>query len=159
METHKTCSVFGHSRIKITSELIDKLSILFEHLIIKRIVKYFYFVGLGEFDNCCWEIITKLRHKYPQIQRIFLVPDPRWINLNKRLKWLKQDDYEEIVYLDIKFDYWYTRIHYRNCEIINHSDFIVFYVNHSEKSGVYKAMQYAIKNKKEIINVCCYKKS
>ena len=150
----KSCSVFGHSKIKITKELENNLKSTFKMLIAQENVKYFYFGGFGEFDDLCHSIITELKNEYPEVYRIFCLSDPRHQRLSKRPKWLKDEDYEEITYLDLNFDYWYTRIYYRNCEIIDHSDFVVFYVNHTEQSGAYKALQYAIKKKKQIINIC-----
>lgn len=150
----KSCSVFGHSKIKITKELENNLKSTFKMLITQENVKYFYFGGFGEFDDLCHSIITELKNEYPEVYRIFCLSDPRHQRLSKRPKWLKDEDYEEITYLDLNFDYWYTRIYYRNCEIIDRSDFVVFYVNHTEQSGAYKALQYAKRKKKQIINVC-----
>lgn len=150
----KSCSVFGHSKIKITKELENNLKSTFKMLITQENVKYFYFGGFGEFDDLCHSIITELKNEHPEIYRIFCLSDPRHQRLSKRPKWLKDEDYEEITYLDLNFDYWYTRIYYRNCEIIDRSDFVVFYVNHTEQSGAYKALQYAKRKKKQIINVC-----
>lgn len=150
----KSCSVFGHSKIEITKELENNLKSAFEMLITQEKVKYFYFGGFGEFDDLCWQIVTSLKGKYTNIKRIFCLSDPRHQRLSKRPKWLKDEDYEEIIYLDLDFDYWYTRIYYRNCEIIDRSDIVVFYVNHTEKSGAYKALQYAKRKEKQIINIC-----
>ena len=151
---YKSCSVFGHSKIEITKELENNLKYTFEMLITQENVKYFYFGGLGEFDDLCWQVVTELKKTNSEIYRIFCVSDPRHQRLSKRPKWLKDENYEEIIYLDLNFDYWYNRIYYRNCEIINRSDFVVFYVNHTEQSGAYKALKYAIKKKKQIINIC-----
>ena len=122
----KSCSVFGHSKIKITKELENYLKSTFEMLITQENVKYFYFGGFGEFDDLCHSIITELKTKHLEIYRIFCLSDPRHQRLSKRPKWLKDEDYEEITYLDLNFDYWYSRIYYRNCEIIDHSDYCVF---------------------------------
>lgn len=151
---NKYCSVFGHAKIVNTEELREKLKLIFVKMIVGKDVRNFYFGGLGEFDELCWEIITELKLQFNDIKRIFCLSDPRYKNPSKRPRWINTDDYEEIIYFDLDFDYWYTRIYYRNCEIINRSDFVVFYVEHSEQSGAYKMMKYAIKNKKRIINIC-----
>lgn len=148
-----SCSVFGHSKIEITDSLKEKIYLTFEDLITQENVGYFYFGGFGEFDDLCWQVVTDLKTKYPNINRIFCLSDPRHQNVFKRPKWLRNEDYEEIIYLDLKFDYWYTRIYYRNVEMVNLSDFVIFYVNHDEKSGAYKILQYAIKKKKQYINI------
>lgn len=154
IDEHKSCSCFGHNKIEITEELKYQLKQIFETLITKENVRYFYFGGFSEFDDLCWKIVTELKLQYPSIYRIFCLSDPRHQRLSKRPRWIKDENYEEITYLDLNFDYWYTRIYYRNCEIIDRSDFVVFYVNHTERSGAYKALQYATKKKKQIINVC-----
>ena len=151
---HKSCSCFGHGKIEITEELKEKLKKIFEMLITQENVNYFYFGGFSEFDDLCWQIVTELKLKYPSIYRIFCLSDPCHQRLSKRQRWIKDENYEEITYLDLNFDYWYTKIYYRNCEIIDRSDFVVFYVNHTERSGAYKALQYATKKKKLTINVC-----
>lgn len=153
MQKHKSCSVFGHSKIEITDSLKEKIYLTFESLIKGENVGYFYFGGFGEFDDLCWQAVTDLKGKYPNIKRIFCLSDPRHQMISKRPKWLKNEDYEEIVYLDLNFDYWYSRIYYRNIQMVNRSDFVVFYVDHSEQSGAYKILQYAIKKKKQIINI------
>lgn len=123
-------------------------------LITKENVRLFYFGGFGEFDDLCHKIVSELKNKYPNIYRIFCLSDPRHQRLSKRPIWIKDEDYEEIIYLNLINDYWYKRIYFRNCEMIDRSDFVAFYVNHSERSGAYKALQYAIKKKKQIINIC-----
>lgn len=152
MDSISTCSVFGHSKIEITKELEDKLIATFEDLI-KQGCKYFYFGGFGEFDDLCHKVISKLKTTYPHIQRIFCLSDPRHQRISKRLKWLKDDDYEEFIYLDLDFDWWYQRIYYRNLAMIDRSDIVVFYVEQRENSGAYKAYKYAKQKKKTIINI------
>lgn len=151
---YKSCSCFGHKQIEITNKLKDKLYILFENLIKQKNVRYFYFGGFGEFDELCHSIISELKAKYKFINRIFCLSDPRHLNRNKRPTWIKDEDYENITYLYLDYDYWYTRIYYRNLEIINRSDYVIFYVNQCGSSGAYKALKYAEKKKKQIINIC-----
>ncbi|MEG1752071.1 MAG: hypothetical protein RR140_03015 [Clostridia bacterium] len=150
---YKICSVFGHSKIKITYELKEKLKSCLINLIENKQVKIFYFGGLGEFDDLCWRIVTKLKVIYPDLKRIYCLSDPRHQRICKRPGWLKNEDYEEFVYLNLKFDWWYQRIYFRNCKIIDQSDYVVFYVKNTENSGAYKAMQYAKNNKKMFINL------
>ena len=152
MNNISTCSVFGHSEIEITKELEGKLIATFEDLI-KQGCKYFYFGGFSEFDDLCHKVISKLKITYPHIQRIFCLSDPRHQRISKRPKWLKDEDYEEFIYLDLDFDWWYQRIYYRNCAMIDRSDIVVFYVEERENSGAYKAYKYAKQKKKTIINI------
>lgn len=147
-EENKICSVFGHRGICVTEELQNELSICFEKLI-KDGYSTFYFGGFGEFDDLCHKIITKLKIKYPHIRRVFILADPRYVN--KKSDYLTEN-YEESIYLDMDFDYWYSRIYFRNVEMVKQSNFIVFYAFNKEKSGAYKILQYAKKAKKDYIN-------
>lgn len=151
---YKYCSVFGHAKIQDTEELRKIIKLTFKDMIISKNVRNFYFGGFGKFDEICWEIITELKSQFNDVKRIFCLSDPRHKNSSKRPSWIKTNDYEEIIYFDLDYDYWYTRIYYRNCEIINHSDYVVFFVEHMGNSGAYKTMKYAIKKKKNIINLC-----
>lgn len=152
MNSNKVCSVFGHREIEITKELIDKLFTTFEDLILKG-YQYFQFGGFGMFDNLCYMVVSKLKSKYPFLQRIYCLSDPRHQRISKRPKWLKDEDYEEFIYLDLAFDWWYQRIYYRNLVMIDRSDVIVFYVQERQNSGAYKAYKYAKRKKKQIINL------
>ena len=148
----KHCSIFGHSTIQITKELEENLNKTFISLINEGCI-YFYFGGFGEFDDLCHKIISELKSTYPHIQRIFCLSDPRHQRINKRPKWLKTQDYEEFIYLDLNFDWWYKRIYFRNLAMIDRSDVVVFYVENRENSGAYKAYKYAKQKKKHIINM------
>lgn len=149
---YNSCSVFGHRKIEITKELEYKLVATFEDLI-KQGCKNFYFGGFGEFDDLCHKVISELKNIYPCVQRIFCLADPRHQRISKRPKWLKDEDYEKFIYLDLDFDWWYQRIYYRNCAIIDLSDYIVFYVIKTNNSGANKALEYAIKKKKTFKNI------
>ena len=58
------------------------------------------------------------------------------------------EDFEEFKYLDLDFDWWYQRICYRNCAMVDRSDIVVFYVEPRENSGAYKVYTYAKQKKK-----------
>lgn len=150
---NKICSFFGHKEITITEDLKNRIRGILDQMIKNENFTVFYFGGFGMFDDLCWQIITELKDKYMHIKRVFCLVDPRHQRISKRPKCLKVEDYEEFIYLDLEFDWWYTRIYYRNCEIVNQSDFIVFYANDVASSGAYKIYQYAKKNRKNLINL------
>ena len=149
---YKSCSVFGHSNIEITKNLETKLFKTFDNLI-NQGYGFFYFGGFGMFDELCHKIISELKLKYNHIKRIFCLSDPRHLRENKRPKWLQTKDYEEFVYLDLDFDWWYQRIYFRNCAMIDRSDIVVFYVQQKENSGAYKTFKYAKHKKKLFLNL------
>lgn len=146
----KICSFFGHSEIIVTEDLRGQIIAEVRRLISEEF-DCFYFGGFGMFDHLCWQLVTELKIDFPIIRRVYCLSDPRHTRLSKRPKWLKNEDYEEFVYLDLDYDYWYTRIYYRNCEMINQSDFVIFYTLDQENSGAYKAYKYAKKSRSIIL--------
>ena len=139
MNYNKTCSFFGHREIEVTEELTEKLRNKIEDLILNESYTNFMFGGFGMFDDLCHKVVSELKEKYNFIKRIYCLEDERYLRVSKRPHYLTNEDYEEFIYLPLKYDYWYTRIYFRNCEIINQSDFVIFYVKNTENSGAYKA--------------------
>ncbi len=116
--------------------------------------RIFYFGGYGDFDDLCYKIVTKINHDEPELilKRIYCVPQERYLRKNTR--YFNREDYDEITYLVPTFEGWYKSIYYRNCAMIDQSDFIVFCVEERENSGAYKAYKYAKKKKgKHIVNL------
>ena len=149
-----SCSFFGHRELKITKEEVDKLKNEIIRLIEENNCKTFYFGGFGEFDDLCYDIVCELKQTYPDIKRVFCLSDARLLDKTKQPKWLREQSYEQIVYFDLDFSYWYTRIYYRNCEIIKRSDYVIFYVDESKgEGGAYKALKFAKKIKSNYKNV------
>ena len=149
----KTCAFFGHRKICYNNDLSKKITELVESLVIEKDVSNFIFGGFGEFDELCHKIITSLQKKYLHIKRLYCVTDEKFLRESKRPKNLRKEDYEQFIYFSPSFDYWYTRIYYRNCEIVENSQFIIFYADNKKDSGAYKTLQYAKKRKKEYINL------
>lgn len=149
----KKCVFFGHRKISNKKEVEYKLRLIIKELIKEKNFKIFYFGGLGEFDLLCYNVVTEFKEDFPQIKRIFCVCEEKHLQYSKRPKWLKEQEYEEFVYLPLRFDYWYTRIYYRNCEMINLSDFAVFCVDLENDGGANKMLKYAKKQKREYINI------
>ncbi|MBE5742695.1 MAG: hypothetical protein E7360_05215 [Clostridiales bacterium] len=152
MENGKMCSFFGHRTVDNKENLYEEIEKTVNHLIDCG-VTVFLFGGMGEFDFMCHSVVSKLKEKHPFIKRIFCLTDVIYLRKSKRPKYLKDEDYEDFVYLDLEFDYWYSRIYFRNCEMINKSDVVVFYAENRDNSGAYKALKYAVKSKKKIINL------
>lgn len=103
----------------------------------------------------CWKIVTYYKKQYSYIERIYVCEDYKFIDRpHKRPNWLRDENYEEFIYLDISYTGFYKRIYFRNCEMINQSDYIIFYVtNNVSNSGAYKALEYAKRKKKNYVNI------
>ena len=149
----KICSFFGHRQIMNAEELRKMVTFLVERLIEEKGYAIFLFGGFGEFDELCYNIISRLKVKYPKLKRIYCVHDEKYLLERKRPAYLGAMHYEEFIYLPLPFDYWYTSIYYRNCEMIERSDYIIFYAENRKDSGAYKALKYAKRHKKEYVNL------
>lgn len=146
------CSFFGHRDVELTEELIERTKAEINKAV-KDGCRIFYFGGYGDFDDLCYKIVTDIKNEKPDldIKRVFCVSKEK--ELRKLPSGVKREDYEEMIYPNLSFDYWYTSIYYRNCAMIDDSDKVIFYVEQRENSGAYKAYQYAMKKKKNIINL------
>lgn len=155
VDMYKALCVFGHWNIDIDEASKQKIYNIFEDYIVNKNVCIFYFGGFGNFDALCHTIITNLKQKYPHIKRIYVCEDYKFIDRpHKRPAWLKKEYYEDFVYFHMRYTGFYKRIYFRNCEIINNSDFCVFYVDEGRQhSGALKALQYAKRKKKTLINL------
>ena len=80
------------------------------------------------------------KKKYTRIKRVYVCEFYKYIEKpSKRPKWLKDEDYEVFEYFDMRYTGFYQRIYFRNCEIIDHSDYCVFCVDETvEYSGAKK---------------------
>ena len=73
----KICSFFGHRTIACTERLIDMLTKIIENLILKEGYTQFFFGGFGEFDECCYRIVSRLKEDYLDVKTIYCVVDER----------------------------------------------------------------------------------
>lgn len=152
MSVGKVCSCFGHLNVEITDGLkartikeIDKA--------IAGGVRTFLFGGRSDFDDLVYDIVTEKKSREPQldIKRIFCFPLEK--QLRKPPNWFKRKEYESCCCPCKSFDWWYTSIYYRNCAMIDQSDFVLFYAEERENSGAYKAYKYAVKARKNLANL------
>lgn len=138
----RICSFFGHKDVELTDKLWEDIPSAIKSLIEDCGVNTFYFDRFGDFDEYCHRAVSVMKAEYPNIERVFCLSDERHLNPRKRPSYLLKTDYEEFIYLPLDFDYWYSRLYYRNCEMINKSDFVVFYIRNAENSGAYKCFEY-----------------
>ena len=152
MKADMVCSFFGHREIKINDALISALTVE----IMKTVnlgCRTFYFGGYGEFDTLCYKTVTKIKEENPElnIRRIYCVAQERY--LRKKVPYFNREDYDDVIFLEPAFDGWYKSIYFRNCAMIDKSDFVIFFAENREGSGAYKAYKYAEKKEKSIINL------
>lgn len=148
----RVCSFFGHRDAVLTNDEKIKLTNVILDLIENKNTIHFYFGGFGDFDQLCWEIVTEIKKIHPQINRYYCLEDARYQNERKRPKWLRNEDFEDFLYLTPDNTYWVNRIFFRNREMIKNSDYVIFYIRKVVKeSGACKAYYFAQKILKNII--------
>ena len=150
MTKEKICSFFGHRTVDAKEDIIE----LIKTEIYKAIefgCATFYFGGYGEFDDLCYQVLTEVMRENLELnlKRKYCVSQERF--LRKKTPYFNREDYDEVVYLVPSFDGWYKSIYFRNCAMIDNSDYVVFYAEERQDSGAYKALKYAKKQKDKII--------
>ena len=184
-ETEKKCCFVGHRTIVASEELTENLTKTIERLIAEDGVKYFLFGSRSEFDDLCHSIVTALKEKYPHIVRVAYTRrseyavkaeeketmEQTWASVLKTEVKLK--DYDAEVQSDRVYSAGKASYVERNQEMIDASDYCIFYYNeayqppqrkranrdltsYQPKSGTRIAYEYAVqkskKNDKIVIN-------
>ena len=153
MEDTKICSFFGHREIEESEALSEELRCAVLN-VLNRGCRIFYFGGFGDFDALAHKIVTETKdaRKDIEIKRIYCVHSEYY--LRKKHKYIKCEDYEEVIYLEPSFKSWYKSIYFRNLAMIDKSEYVIFYAENRKESGAYKAFNYALGQKnKRIFNL------
>ncbi len=149
-----TCCFFGHRTIRETGELKERLYQIVENLIIQHRVDTFLFGSKSRFNDLCREVVTEMKQTYPHIKRVYVRAEFPIVH----------DDYKSYLLTFYEDTYYPTHIHKagkavyieRNYEMIRNSRFCVVYYDETvapttRVSGTKIALDYAIKQKKEIL--------
>lgn len=68
----RTCCFLGHREICETEDLKEQLFRGIEQLVVEKNVDTFLFGSKSQFNQLCYDLITKLKETYPYIQRIYV---------------------------------------------------------------------------------------
>jgi len=166
-EEVKKCCFCGHRSIELTTKLKERLIKVIEDLIALKGVKVFLFGSKSEFDDLCYKVVTDLKEKYPHIKRVYV--RAAYKDISDRYKSYLLQSFEDTYYPEFIKNSGRAAYVERNYEMINKSDYCVVYYDenylppkrynkrnlpHSQpKSGTKLAYDYALKKKKEILNV------
>lgn len=180
MQNQITCSFFGHRRIEVTDQLVEKVKTCIEFLIVHRQVSTFLFGSRSEFDTLCLSIVSEFKRRYPVIKRVAYTCKSEGCFLeSERQKWevilsqyLGQE--QSILTVDEEFEfankYKAGKASYieRNQAMIDASQYCIFYYDddyrpqprnnpkdktYQTKSGTALAYNYARCKNKKIINM------
>ena len=152
----KYCSIIGHRKIEISDDFKLRLERILKDLI-ENNVKVFLFGSKSMFNDVCYDIISSLKTTYQDIKRVYVRAE--YIKTNNEYDVYLKSQFEESYYYDKNL--YSNRLNYvkRNETLIDKSDICLFYYNdnyrtkNNTKSGTKLAYDYALKKKKEIINI------
>lgn len=174
----KRCCFIGHRTIEQTDELLALLTDTIRRLILEEGVCYFLFGSRSAFDDLCHRIVTEFQQEFPNIVRVAYTRRSEYaVKAEEKVKmertWatilkteVKLKDYDAEVQSDRVFSVGKASYVERNQEMIDDSDFCVFYYNESylpprrkrsnrdlssyqPKSGTQLAYEYAIQKSKK----------
>ena len=162
------CCFFGHRKIEITDELVSRLEEVIEDLITEKKVDTFLFGSKSDFDKLCLKVVTELKKKYSHIRRIYVRAEFPYIDEDYMAYFLKR--YDHTYYPERMINAGKAAYVERNYEMIENSSYCVIYydenympprrknsrcdlIDYQPNSGTKRAYDYAVKKKKEIINV------
>lgn len=138
-------------------------------MITRKNTDTFLFGSKSNFDSICLEIVSELKEKYPHIKRIYVRAE--FPNIDDDYKKYLLQYYEDTYYPEKILNAGRAVYIKRNFEMIDKSEFCIIYydVGYSPskrktagsnldtcrlKSGTKAAYDYAVKKKKEVINMC-----
>ena len=155
MKTNTVCFI-GHRKINETENLKIRLWDLIEDLILNQNVTTFLFGSKSGFNDLCEKTLIKAKEKYPHIKRVYVRADYQYIEESYEKYLLQFCD--ETYFSENLINAQKSTYVKRNYEMIDKSDFCVFYFNENEapttrKSGTKVALDYAIKKNKIIYNL------
>ncbi len=110
------------------------------------------FGGYGRFDDCCYKITKEFINQNINIHTIFVTPYIDFSYGQRLSRVCENNLYDEIIYPPIETVPLKFAIAKRNEYIVDNSDVVIIYVSRTY-GGTYKAMNYAIKKNKIVINV------
>lgn len=179
----KKCCFIGHRNVTASAELIKKIDFCIKELIEENGVRIFLFGSRSKFDTLCHERVTEMQKLYPDIRRIAFVCKSEYAclvgekeNLERIAREVSKQnvflqEYEEIQKSEKVFNAGKASYVERNQEMINQSDYCVFFYNSAyfpqrkslsvfpKKSGTKTAFDYAVrkqKNRKDLTIINLY---
>lgn len=163
-----TCCFFGHRKIEVTVELVNRLKEIVEDLIVEEDVDTFLFGSKSQFDKLCLQVVTELKDRYPHIRRIYVRAEFPCIDENYTSYLLKS--YDHTYYPERMINAGKAAYVERNYEMIDNSSYCVIYYDenymparrknnnkdlndYQPNSGTKRAYNYAMKKGLNVINV------
>lgn len=144
----KICSFFGSRFILDRKAVEEKIYTYTEHLIQHEGVDTFLLGEMGDFEIIAGSCVEKLKKIYPHISRVLVFCYAEQFHQKAKVD---ADDFDYP--LAVERCKRRGRIIKRNRLVVDQSDYIIFYIDKTY-GGSYQTFQYAIKKKKNYINLC-----
>ena len=150
----ETCCIIGHRTINETEELKSKLFAAIESLIADKSVDTFLFGSKSRFNDLCYEIVSKLKEKHPNIKRVYVRAEFPEISDSYHAYLLER--YEETYFPEKLLHAGKAVYVERNFEMIRKSRYCLVYYDEAvaptkRKSGTKIALSYAKAQEKTIL--------
>ena len=143
---------FGHRSLYVTDELRNEIFDTIQKIIRQGEPVSFYCGGYGDFDTLCARACLAIKKENPLCKTFFITPYITESQQRKIKEIMNEKLYDGIIYPPLEKIPPRIAIIKRNEWMIQEADFIVAYVKHTY-GGAYKALQYAQKKKKVIVNL------
>lgn len=137
----KKCCFIGHRNVEPTMELIKRLDTYIRCLIEEQGVQYFLFGSRSKFDDLCHQRVTKMQEIYPNIKRIMFTRRSEYACMKEvkeeceriaravTKRDIRYKDYDGEEMSDRVYNAGKASYVERNQEMIDASDFCIFYYN------------------------------
>ena len=146
-------SFFGHRSLYGSERLIDRV----EKTITENIKDcndeiVFFCGGYGDFDDLCARMCRSIKENLEKCELVFVTPYMSLTQQEKIKSWIGLGLYDSVIYPPLERVPLKFAISKRNEWMIDQSDLIVAYVQHSY-GGAYQSLLYARRKGKRIINL------
>ena len=149
-----TVAFFGHRYIDNPFRIEERLDEEIRRLLSEHEYVDFLVGRDGEFDQFASSAVLRVRKQYRDDNSSLILVLPY-----ARAEYLNNEESYHNYYSEVEISYEASKAHpkgamqIRNREMVDRSDLVIFCVERSN-GGAYQTMKYAIKNQKNIINLC-----
>lgn len=150
----EVCCLLGHRDLPETDEIKENLYKAIEDLIVNKNVRTFLFGSKSRFNDLCYNAVTEIKSKYPDIKRVYVRAEYPQISGEYKAYLLKR--YEDTFFPENLYGAGRAVYIKRNLAMIENSRYCIVYYRKEiaarlKKSGTETAYRYALKRQKEIV--------
>ena len=145
-------SFFGHRSLYNRKDLFERVEKAIRENIDFNEKIVFFCGGCGDFDDLCARVCRSLKEEYKNCEIVFVTPYMTVSQQEKINGWMSLGLYDSTIYPPLEDVPLKFAIIKRNEWMIDQSDLVIAYVEHSH--GVeYQCLNYARRKEKRIVNL------